>query len=107
GTLTLPPIKLRWWDTEHQQWQLAELKGETLKVESARAAGKESALRGSTGNTPWNFAIGLLVLLIIGALGWFARRPLRQSAHWLHHRWQRFWQPVLLPELAPVERKKR
>jgi hypothetical protein len=107
GTLTLPPIKLRWWDTEHQQWKLAELKGETLKVESARAAGKESALRGSTGDTPWHVVIGLLILLIIGASGWFARRQLRQSANWLQHRWQRFWQPVSLPELAPVERKKR
>lgn len=107
GTLTLPPVKLRWWDTEHQQWQLAELKGETLKVESARGAGKESALRGTTGEGKWKVSIGLLVLLILGATGWFVRRPLRQSLVWLRHRWQRFWQPIPLPALAPVERKKR
>ncbi|HEY2452664.1 MAG TPA: oxygen tolerance domain protein [Scandinavium sp.] len=107
GTLRLPPITLRWWDTDHQQWQRAELKGETLKVESARAAGKESVLRGSTGEGKWTYVISLLILLLIAAIGWFARRPLLQSAAWMAHRWHRFWQPVSLPTLAPVERKKR
>jgi hypothetical protein len=107
GTLTLPPIALRWWDTEYQQWHRAELKGETLKVESARAVGKESALRGSTAQSKWTYAITGLLLLMMVAIGWFARRPLHQSAAWMMHRWHRFWQPVLLPKLAPVERKKR
>lgn len=107
GTLTLPPVKLRWWDTDHQQWQLAELKGETFKVESARAEGKESTLRGSAGNIPWTVVLAVLTLILLGSVGWFCRRPLRQSITWIHHRWQRFWHPILLPELAPVERKKR
>ncbi|MGU3413311.1 oxygen tolerance domain protein [Enterobacteriaceae bacterium C34A] len=107
GSLTLPPVRLRWWDTQHQQWQLAELPGQTLKVESARASGKESVLKGSTGDAKWQMLLAGLVLLALAAIGWFARRPLRQSAVWLSHRWQRFWRPVLLPTLAPVNRRKR
>jgi len=107
GTVTLPPVKLRWWDTEHQQWQLAELKGQTLKVDSARAAGKESALRGSSGEVNGSLIIGLLALALFVVIGWFTRRSLYRSAAWITHRWQRFWQPVTLPGLAPVERKKR
>ncbi|MGU3521834.1 oxygen tolerance domain protein [Enterobacteriaceae bacterium C23F] len=107
GTLTLPPVKLRWWDTQHQQWQLAELPGQTLKVESARASGKESVLKGSTGDAKWQMLLAGLVLLALAAIVWFARRPLRQSAVWVSHRWQRFWGPVSLPTLAPVNRRKR
>jgi hypothetical protein len=106
GTLTLPPIKLRWWDTEHQRWQLAELKGQTLKVVDARAAGQESALRGSSGEGKWKIAISLLTLIVIAAIGWFARHPLQRSLLWLSHRWQHFWSPVTLPTLAPIKRRK-
>ncbi|MRS15500.1 oxygen tolerance domain protein [Enterobacteriaceae bacterium RIT691] len=107
GTLTLPPVKLRWWDTEHQQWQRAEVPGQTLKVAASRAAGKESALRGRTGDEKWQIFILLLTLISIIAVSWFARRTLRQGIIWLAHRWQRFWQPVLLPDLAPINRRKR
>lgn len=107
GTLTLPPVTLRWWDTDRQQWQQAELKGETLNVENARTAGAESSLRGNSGEVKWSLVFGLFALAILTALGWFARHALRQRARWISHHWQRFWQPVTLPELAPVERKKR
>ncbi|HAT1622029.1 TPA: protein BatD [Raoultella planticola] len=107
GTLTLPPVKLRWWDTQHQQWQLAELPDQTLKVESARASGKESVLKGSTGDEKWQIALGVLLLLVIATSGWLARRSLRQIVTRLTHRWQRFWLPVSLPPLAPVNRRKR
>jgi hypothetical protein len=46
GTITLPLIKLRWWDTAHPQWQTAELPGASFNVAGARAAGSESVLRG-------------------------------------------------------------
>lgn len=107
GTLTLPPVKLRWWDTEHRQWQMAELPGQTLKVENAREAGKESTLRGTTGDEKWPFIFAGLVLLAVAALGWLARHPLRQGLRWLARRWHRFWAPITLPELAPVNRRKR
>lgn len=107
GTLTLPPVKLRWWDTEQQQWQLATLPGQTLKVDSARAAGKESVLAGRRDDDKWQIALIVLTLIVIAAAGWFARRPLRQSLVWLWHRWQRFWSPVSLPELAPINRRKQ
>lgn len=107
GTLTLPPVKLRWWDTEHQQWQLAEVPGQTLHVAASRAAGKESALRGRTGEEKWQIFSILLTLIVITAAGWFARRSLRQGFFWLAHRWQRFWRPVVLPELSTVNRRKR
>lgn len=107
GTLTLPPVRLRWWDTAHQQWQLAEVPGQTLKVASPRTAGKESTLRGRTGEAKWLIFSMLLTLIVISAAGWFVRRSLRQGLLWISHRWQRFWRPVLLPELAPVNKRKR
>lgn len=107
GSLTLPPVKLRWWDTEHHQWQLAALDGQVLKVNNARVAGKESGLRGRNAEQRWQTSIIVLTLLAIaGALG-FARRPLHQCLRWGFYRWERFWNPVSLPELSPSHRKKR
>lgn len=106
GPLTLPPVKLRWWDTGQQKWQLATLPGQTLKVGSARAAGKELALEGRRDDEKWQTALMVLVLSVTAIAGWFARRALRQSRIWLVHRWQRFWSPVPLPALAPVNRRK-
>ncbi|MFK3660212.1 oxygen tolerance domain protein [Scandinavium sp. NPDC088450] len=107
GTLTLPPIKLRWWDTERQTWQLAELKGETLTIQASRAAGKESALKGRSGERNWQTVGILIVLIMICVACWFARHSLQKSGLWLAHRWHRFWSPVSLPDLIPVNRRKR
>lgn len=106
GTLVLPPVKLRWWDTEKQRWQLAELEGKTLKVAAARASGTEAVLRGSTGGKTGQIALLLATLVILGTVSWFFRRQLRRSILWLYHRWHRFWLPVPLPNLAPTRRKK-
>ncbi|MGR7122140.1 BatD family protein [Klebsiella aerogenes] len=107
GTLTLPPVKLRWWDTDHQQWQLATLPGQTLKVDSARAAGKESVLEGRHDGEKWQIALIVLTLILLTAAGWFARRQVRQTLVWLLRRWLRFWSPVSLPELASTNRRKK
>lgn len=104
GTLHLPPVTLRWWDTEHQAWQVAKLPGQTLKVASARAAGKESALRGRGVENRWPRVLLVLSLLIVVIVGWFARHRLRQSARWASRRWQRFWRPLPLPDLAAINR---
>lgn len=106
GTLTLPPVKLRWWDTEHQQWQVAELPGQTLSVGKPRVAGKESSLKGRSGEEKWQIALLLLTLIIGVAVVWFARRSLSHSLSWLMLRWRRFWAPVSLPPLAPLNRRK-
>ncbi|WP_234262486.1 oxygen tolerance domain protein [Klebsiella aerogenes] len=106
STLTLPPVKLRWWDTGQQKWQLATLPGQTLKVDSARAAGKESALEGRRDDEKWQIALMVLILLVTAITGWHARRPLYQCRVWLAHCWQHFWSPVSLPALASVSRRK-
>ncbi|HAT1577339.1 TPA: protein BatD [Raoultella ornithinolytica] len=106
GTLTLPPIKLRWWDTEHQQWQLAELGGQTLKVETSRVAGTESILKGRANSMMWSNITVILVAIILAITVWFTRRLLLQRYYWLFHRWQRFWSPVSLPGLAPANKRK-
>lgn len=106
GTITLPPIKLRWWDTAHQQWQLAELPGASMEVAQARAAGSESALRGTTGEGKWLTALSVAAIAILALLIWFSRRVLWRSYNYLRHVWRRFWDPVQLPELSPTKRGK-
>lgn len=107
GTVTLPPIKLRWWDTTHQQWQTAELPGSQYKIAPAPNAGAEAALKGKT---PTSF--GLLSLLAtaiaaMAALLFFFRRSLTQSARSIYHQWHRFWHPTSLPGLVPEKRSSR
>lgn len=107
GEVTLPPIKLRWWDTAHQQWQTAELPGSRYTVAASGTAGAESALRGSRNAFTWLSALllasglGLLVLMFI------FRRTLLRSARYLSHRWRRFWQPISLPGQTPDNRSSR
>ena len=107
GIVTLPPVKLRWWDTAHQQWQIAELPGSSLQVAAARAAGSEAALRGTTDGGTWRIALIIGVIAIIAALIFFIRRQLWRSLKYLHHVWRRFWNPVALPELSPTKRGER
>lgn len=107
GTLVLPPVKLRWWNTASQQWQVAELAGETLRVAPARAAGAEASLRGTTaGERWWDLLWGTLAVLFIGGM-WFTRRGLERSLRRLYGRWRNFWQPQSLPPLTPSGRKPR
>ncbi|MCT4700403.1 oxygen tolerance domain protein [Enterobacteriaceae bacterium H20N1] len=107
GTVTLPPVKLRWWDTARQQWQVAELPGSSLQVMAARAAGSEAALRGTTDDGIWRMALLIGALVIIALLIWFTRRLLWRSLKYLRYLWRRFWEPVALPELTPTKRGER
>lgn len=105
GVLTIPPVKLRWWDTQQQQWQMAELDGEVLHVAAARESGAEAVLRGTTGEHRWLIALWLTLALLLAFLAWFLRRPVSRVIKGLYHRWHRFWLPVELPDLAPTRRK--
>ncbi|GDX08064.1 BatD family protein [Buttiauxella sp. A111] len=107
GTLTLPPVKLRWWDTANQQWQVAQLPGSTMRVLEARAAGGESALRGTTNEANWRNALIIGACVIMALLIWFTRRLLKRCVKYLRHIWQRFWNPIRLPELTPTKRGER
>lgn len=107
GTIILPPVKLRWWDTVNLQWKIAELPGSTLPVAEAPAAGSESALRGTSGQGKWQTALLAGALALVALLIWFTRRLLWRSWQYLHHRWQRFWSPVQLPDLTPTKRGER
>ncbi|SUW65689.1 Uncharacterised protein [Buttiauxella agrestis] len=107
GAITIPPLKLRWWDTANQQWQVAQLPGSTLQVAEARAAGSESALRGATDDGKWRIATMIITVVLMALLLWFTRRPLRRSLRYLHRVWQRFWNPVPLPKLTPTKRGER
>ncbi|MEL4016098.1 oxygen tolerance domain protein [Dryocola clanedunensis] len=106
GTITLPPIKLRWWDTAHRQWQTAELPGASFNVAGARAAGSESVLRGTTGEDKWHLALSVAAIALVALIIWFTRRLLWRSLNYLRHVWRRFWDPVQLPDLSPTKRGK-
>ncbi|CAM3865952.1 BatD family protein [Rahnella bruchi] len=101
GTVTLPPVQLRWWDTDHQQWQLAKLPGATFHIAAARGAGSESVLRGSTGEEKWHIILPAVAGVILAVILWFSRHPIARGARYLHRRWHRFWHPVPLSELTP------
>lgn len=107
GTITLPEIKLRWWDTDNQQWQIAQLAGETMQIAEARTAGGESVLRGTTDEGKWQMVLLIASLAIFVLLIWFTRRLLWRSFIHLHRLWQHFWNPVKLPELTPTKRGER
>lgn len=107
GRIVLPPVQLRWWDTENQQWQLAQLPGSTMQVAPPRASGKEQTLRGTTGEEKWFYVITIGCVVILFSLIVFFRRYIRRVFHHMTHLWQRFWRPVSLPELIPTKRSKR
>lgn len=107
GTITLPPVRLRWWDTAHHQWQQAELPGTSFTVAAARAAGREATLRGEASTDPWRTVIftGIAVILIL--MIWLLRRLMLRTCKYLHRKWQRFWHPVPLPDLIPPKRSQQ
>ncbi|HCM1865980.1 TPA: BatD family protein [Salmonella enterica subsp. houtenae serovar 43:z4,z32:-] len=107
GTIVIPPVKLRWWDTAHQQWQVAELPGSSLQVAEARAQGSESALRGTTDENHWRTALIVAAVVILAVVIVLTRRLLWRSLKYLHHRWRNFWAPVPLPKLTPEKRGER
>ncbi|MEX3019324.1 oxygen tolerance domain protein [Kluyvera sp. STS39-E] len=107
GEVTLPPIKLRWWDTTLQQWQTAELPGSTYTVAPSRTAGAESALKGSRDTLTWLNALLLAGGVALLVLMFIFRRTLLRSARFLSHRWHRFWQPLSLPGQTPDNRSSR
>ncbi len=107
GTIVIPPVKLRWWDTAHQQWQVAELPGSSLQVAEARAQGSESALRGTTDENHWRTALIVAAVVILAVVIVLTRRLLWRSLKYLHHRWRNFWVPVPLPKLTPEKRGER
>ena len=105
--MTLPPIKLRWWDTTHQQWQTAELPGSKYKIAPAPNAGAEAALKGQA-PTSWGLlSLWIAVLTATVALLFLFRRSLSQSARYVYHQWHRFWHPTSLPGLVPEKRSSR
>lgn len=104
GEVVLPPVKLRWWDTTQQQWQVAELPGSTLQVAEARAQGSESVLRGTTDEHHWHTALIVAVIALLAMVIVLVRRLLWRSLKYLHHIWRNFWTPVPLPELTPEKR---
>ncbi|MBN4832679.1 BatD family protein [Enterobacter hormaechei] len=104
GEIVLPPIKLRWWDTTHQQWQLAELPGSRYTVGPALNAGAESVLKGKT-DLPVSLIALFIALTIAGCMAlWFLRHALRRSGQFLTNQYRRFWKPTALPGLVPKNR---
>ncbi|HAV1831654.1 TPA: protein BatD [Enterobacter hormaechei subsp. steigerwaltii] len=105
GYVTLPPIKLRWWDTTHLQWQIAELPGSNYTIAPSRVAGAESVLKGTV-----SFSPGFVVFTVEGSLALLVlmvifRRALLKSAQFVSRRWHQFWSPVPLPNQTPEYRK--
>ncbi|HAT1610741.1 TPA: protein BatD [Raoultella planticola] len=106
GTLIIPPVHLRWWDTENQKWQLAELEGKTLKVSRQLSAGGENVLRGRFADNTGSFSAFLLIIIILlVSFVWFARKSLHLCIVWLNVRWQLFWLPVSLPCLGSIKQE--
>ncbi|MDI6958088.1 oxygen tolerance domain protein [Pantoea sp. Pa-EAmG] len=106
GSLVLPAIKLRWWNTVQHQWQWAELPGARYTLQPARAAGAEQTLQ-STRAMPW-WQVALIVVLMMGfavAL-WFTRPLLWRALCFAVRAWQRLWHVTVLPSLLPHPRRK-
>jgi hypothetical protein len=106
GTVTLPVLTLRWWDTERQAWQLAELPGTEYQVGAPRAAGREAALRASALSHPWRYLLLASVLIILACAGYLARHSIWRSWRFAQAAIKRFWDPVPLPNLIPTTKEK-
>lgn len=106
GKLTLPEVRLRWWDTRHQQWQLATLPAATYTIAPARAAGSESTLRAPGPNSLWHIALLSAGIVVLVLHVWWLRHSLWRGLRFVFHRWLQVWRIVPLPELSPLKRKK-
>ncbi|MNZ94099.1 hypothetical protein D3C78_1132000 [compost metagenome] len=106
GTITLPPLALRWWDTERQEWQLAELPGTEYQIGAPRAAGREAVLRASAQAHPWRYALIISIFVILAGAGYMARRPLWRSWLFAQAAIKGFWSPIPLPDLIPTAKDK-
>lgn len=106
GELSMPPLKLRWWDTRHQQWQLAELPGAHYTIAPARVAGNEKSLQARK-PVDWLQTLAVLaLLLVLIVIGVIFRRSIALGSKRFARRTRAFWQSVSLPELTPEKRKK-
>lgn len=104
GTITIPPVKLRWWDTEHQIWQVAALPGRNVNLAAPLNPGTESVLRGSNDTSLWIKTLLFVAILLTGTALWFTRKSLHRAITGLRRRWQRFWNPIHLPCLGTTKR---
>lgn len=106
GALTLPPVRLRWWDTSHHQWQQQELPGASYQIAPPRAGGDENTLRGSTGDDGWQLAYRLAAILLLLLMLWLLRHPLWRGLRFFGHQLSGRWRATPLPDLIPHERTK-
>ncbi|ORM72139.1 BatD family protein [Pantoea rwandensis] len=106
GELSIPPLKLRWWDTRQQQWQLTELPGAHYTIAAARVGGSEKALQARKPVDWIRTLASLALLLVLIGLSVIFRRAIALGLRRVVKRTQTFWQSVSLPELTPEKRKR-
>ncbi|EAN4330401.1 protein BatD [Salmonella enterica subsp. enterica serovar Oslo] len=104
GTVTLPPITLRWWDTSRQQWQTAALPGHKYQIAAAKNAGQESVLKGTSGSSSSQVALLVIIAFALFGLLFVYRHALLRSWRYLSHQCHRFWHPQSLPGQVPDKR---
>lgn len=106
GTVSLPPLTLRWWNSERQQWLQATLPGSEYHVGAPRAAGGEAVLRASSLSRLEPYALGLALILLLGGIAYVARHSLLRGWQFAREAQKRFWTPVSLPGLLPMNKEK-
>lgn len=94
GEFTLPPVRIPWWNVQHQRMEVAELPGRRLSVVASTAPGpapvtlprpdpeESTTAEAAPGpdaapRWPWQLGSALLGALWLGTLGlwWHSRRP--------------------------------
>ncbi|MFT4270302.1 MAG: oxygen tolerance domain protein [Pantoea sp.] len=105
GSLSIPPLQLRWWDTTHQQWQQAILPGAQYRFVPARDVGSEKILRAKIPFAWASDALWLLLALLFLILLWFCRQPLFRACRFLWQRIRFIYRVIPLPNLIPDRRK--
>lgn len=105
GLLTLPEVKLRWWDTRNQQWQIAALPAATYTIAPARAAGSENVLRADGPTSLWPALLIAIAVILLAVVGWFMRHRLSRAMRFVMHRGLLIWRVVPLPDLVALKRK--
>lgn len=106
GTLTLPEVRLRWWDTRNQQWQTASLPAASYTIAPVRAAGSENVLRAKGTTSLWPAVSIAVAVILLAIAGWFMRHALWRTGRFVIQRGLRIWRIVPLPDLATLKRKK-